>query len=196
MKNSKLVTRLVAWLDGRISGAESEALQQELRDSVEARAIFNRYSELDASIREVADTEGVGAFSQGSGSSVAIPKRATSYYIKSSLAIAALIIVAFTAVLYVEDVKTGANIVRINGLNGELTWIGNGGEVVQGAGSTQTETRWSNVLSEGAELPGGTIEGIASHAGQLFSPCAASASWKPDADPHAVGRSRGARNAV
>ena len=90
----------------------------------------------------------------------------------------------------------GANIVRINGLNGALTWIGNGGEVVQGAGSTQTETRWSNVLSEGAELPGGTIEGIASHTGPLFSPCAASASWKPDADPHAVGRSRGARNAV
>ena len=161
MKNSKLVTRIGAWLDGRISEAESEALQQELRDSAEARATFNRYSELDAAIREVADTEGVGAVFQTSGSSVVTPKRATSYYVKSSLAIAALIIVAFTAVLYVEDVKTGTNIVRIKGLNGALTWIGNGGEVVQGAGSTQTETRWSNVLSEGAELPGGTIEGMA-----------------------------------
>ena len=88
-------------------------------------------------------------------------QRATSYYVKSSLAIAALIIVAFTAVLYVQEVKTGANIVRIKGLNGALTWIGNGGQIVQGAGSTQTETRWSNVLSEGAELPGGTIEGMA-----------------------------------
>jgi len=161
MKNSKLVTRIVAWLDGRISGAESEALQQELRDSVEARAIFNRYSELDATIREVADTEGVGAFSQVSGSSVAIPKRATSYYVKSSLVIAALIIVAFTAVLYVQDVETGRSIARVTGVNGTLTWTGNGGKIVQGAGSTQTGTRWSNVLSEGAELSGGTIEGMA-----------------------------------
>lgn len=161
MKNSKLVTRIGAWLDGRISGAESEALQQELRDSVEARTIFNRYSELDATIREVADTEGIGAFSQARGSSVAIPKRATSYYVKSSLVIAALIIVAFTAVLYVQDVETGRSIARVTGVNGTLTWTGNGGKIVQGAGSTQTGTRWSNVLSEGAELPGGTIEGMA-----------------------------------
>lgn len=162
MKGSKnLATRIAAWLDGRIGEAESEALQQELRDSAEARAIFNRYSELDAVIREVADTEGIGAIFQASGSSIVIPKRAAGYYVKSSLAIAALIIVAITAVLYVQDVKTGDNIVRIKGLNGALTWIGNGGEIVQGAGSTQTGTRWSNVLNEGAELPGGTIEGMA-----------------------------------
>ena len=162
MKNSKLETWIAAWLDGRISGADSDALQQELRDSAEARALFNWYSGLDAVLREVADTEGVGAIFQASASSVVIPKRTTSYYLKSSLAIAALIILAFTAVLYVQDVRNGANIVRIKGLNGALTWIGNGGEIIQGAGSTQTGTRWSNVLTEGAELPGGTIEGMAS----------------------------------
>ena len=57
--------------------------------------------------------------------------------------------------------KVGRNIARIKGLNGTLTWIGDGGQIVQGAGSPQKETRWSNVLREGAELSGGTIEGMA-----------------------------------
>ena len=66
-----------------------------------------------------------------------------------------------TATLYYQHVNRDRNIARITGLNGTLTWIGDGGQIVQGAGSPQTQTRWSNVLSEGAELPGGTIEGMA-----------------------------------
>lgn len=152
---------IAAWLDGRISEAESEALQQELRDSVEARATFDTFAQLDVVLREAADTESVGAISQTSGSSVSIPKQSTSYLVRASLAIAAVIIVVFTATYYYQHVKTDRNIARIKGLNGTLTWIGDGGQFVQGSGSSQTETRWSNVLSEGAELPGGTIEGLA-----------------------------------
>ena len=36
--------RIAAWLDGRISEPESETLQQELRDSEEARTAFRLYA--------------------------------------------------------------------------------------------------------------------------------------------------------
>jgi len=161
MSHSDLEKRIGAWLDGRISEAESETLQQELRESADARAAFDRFAQLDAVIREVADTQSIGAISQASGSSVSISKPATTYYVRTSLAIAAGIIIALTATLYYQRVNAGRSIARITGLNGTLTWIGDGGQIVQGAGSPQTPTRWSNVLSEGAELPGGTIEGMA-----------------------------------
>lgn len=161
MSPSDLEQRIGAWLDGRISEAESETLQQELRESADARATFDKFAQLDALIREVADTQSVGAISQASGSSVSISKPATTYYVRASLAIAAGIIIALTATLYYQRVNAGRSIARITGLSGTLTWIGDGGQIVQGAGSTQTPTRWSNVLSEGAELPGGTIEGMA-----------------------------------
>ena len=161
MTNSDLENLIAAWLDGRISEAESESLQQELRESAEARATFNTFAQLDAVIREVADTEGVGAISQASESSVSIPKRATPPYARALLAIAAGIIVAVTGTLYYQYVNANRNIARITGMNGALIWIGNGGQIVQGSGSRQQPTRWSNVLNEDAELPGGTIEGTA-----------------------------------
>ncbi len=163
MTNSDLENLIAAWLDGRISDAESESLQQELRESAEARATFNSFAQLDAVIREVADTEGVGAILQASGSSVStpIPIPAMTRYARVLLAIAAGIVIALTATFYFQHVNKGRNIARITGLNGTLTWIGDSGQIVQGAGSPQKETRWSNVLSEGAELPGGTIEGMA-----------------------------------
>ena len=162
MTNSDLENLIAAWLDGRISEAESETLQQELRESAEARATFNTFAQLDAVIREAADTESVGAISQASGSSVSTPTTipATTRYARALLAIAAGVVIALTATLYYQHVNKDRNIARITGLNGTLTWIGDGGQIVQGAGSPQTETRWSNVLSEGAELPGGTIEGM------------------------------------
>ncbi|MDE0864741.1 MAG: FecR family protein [Rubripirellula sp.] len=161
MSHSDLEKRIGAWLDGRISEVESETLQQELRESAEARATFDSFAHLDAVIREVADTESVGAISLASGSSFSNPKSATTYYVRATLAMAAGIIVALTATLYYQRVNAGRSIARITGLNGTLTWIGDGGQIVQGAGSPQTPTRWSNALSEGAELRGGTIEGMA-----------------------------------
>jgi len=153
--------RIAAWLDGRISEAESETLQQELRDSAEARTAFRLYAELDTVIREVADTQGVGTISKAGGSSMSTPGPAMTPFAKAALALAAVIIVAVTGTLYYQHVNANRNIARITGLNGALTWIGNGGRIVQGSGSEQEPTRWSNVLSEDAELPGGTIEGTA-----------------------------------
>ena len=153
--------RIAAWLDGRISEAESETLQQELRESEEARTAFRLYAELDTVIREVADTQGVGTISKAGGSSMSTPGSAMTLFAKAAMALAALIIVAVTGTLYYQHVNANRNIARITGLNGALTWIGNGGRIVQGSGSEQEPTRWSNVLSEDAELPGGTIEGTA-----------------------------------
>ena len=106
MSHSDLEQRIGAWLDGRISEAESETLQQELRESAEARAIFESYAQLDAVIREVADTESIGAISQASGSSVSITKPAKTYYVRASLAIAAGIIVVLTTTLYYRSVNS------------------------------------------------------------------------------------------
>jgi ferric-dicitrate binding protein FerR (iron transport regulator) len=159
MSHSNLEQRIGAWLDGRISEAESETLQQELRESAEARATFDRFAQLDAVIREVAETESVGAISQASGSSVSITKPSTTLYFRASLAIAAVIIIALTATLYFRYANSSRSIARITGLNGSLTWIGDGGQIVQDSGPRQSPTRWSNVLSEESELPGGTIEG-------------------------------------
>ena len=153
--------RIAAWLDGRISEAESETLQQELRDSEEARTAFRLYAELDTVIREVADTQGVGTISKAGGSSMSTPGPAMTPFAKAALALAAVIIVAVTGTLYYQHVNANRNIARITGLNGALVWIGNGGRIVQGSDSQQEPTRWSNVLSEDAELPGGTIEGTA-----------------------------------
>ena len=153
--------RIAAWLDGRISEAESETLQQELRDSAEARTAFRLYAELDTVIREVADTQGVGTISKAGGSSMSTPGPAMTPFAKAALTLAAVIIVAVTGTLYYQHLNANRNIARITGLNGALTWIGNGGRIVQGSGSEQEPTRWSNVLSEDAELPGGTIEGTA-----------------------------------
>ena len=153
--------RIAAWLDGRISEAESETLQQELRDSEEARTAFRLYAELDTVIREVADTQGVGTISKTGGSSMSTPGPAMTPFAKAALTLAAVIIVAVTGTLYYQHLNANRNIARITGLNGALTWIGNGGRIVQGSDSEQKPTRWSNVLSEDAELPGGTIEGTA-----------------------------------
>ena len=68
--------RIAAWLDGRISEAESETLQQELRDSAEARTAFRLYAELDAVIRGTGDTHGVGTISNAGGAAPCSPQPA------------------------------------------------------------------------------------------------------------------------
>ena len=51
MTNSDLENLIAAWLDGRISDAESESLQQELRESAVASATFISLAHLDSVIR-------------------------------------------------------------------------------------------------------------------------------------------------
>jgi ferric-dicitrate binding protein FerR (iron transport regulator) len=161
MPNSGFEQRIMAWLDGRINEAESEKLQQELRDSEEARTAFRLYTELDAVIRETADTQGVGTISNTVRSAPSSDKPKTSIYLKVALSIAALVIFALTATLWIQQANRSRKIAHVTGLNGTLTWIGDGGELVQASDTLQVPTSWVNVLSEDGELSGGTIEGTA-----------------------------------
>ena len=66
-----------------------------------------------------------------------------------------------TATLWIQQINLNRKIAHVTGLNGALTWIGDGGELVQASGTSQVPTAWANVLGEDGELPGGTIEGTA-----------------------------------
>jgi hypothetical protein len=54
MPDPNLEQLIAAWLDGRISQADSDTLQQQLRESADARATFREFTKLDAVLREVA----------------------------------------------------------------------------------------------------------------------------------------------
>lgn len=56
MTGDSLGNLIAAWLEGRLDAEGSHALQQELRDSSEARAKFREYTQLDAALHEFADT--------------------------------------------------------------------------------------------------------------------------------------------
>ena len=51
MSDLDLEVLIAAWLDGRISGADSQLLQQRLRESADARATFREFTKLDETIR-------------------------------------------------------------------------------------------------------------------------------------------------
>ncbi len=70
MNKDELHRRIAAWLDGRITADDSEALQETLRTSPEARDEFRRWTHLDAALREQ------GRPRRGKDRSVAGPRRA------------------------------------------------------------------------------------------------------------------------
>lgn len=59
MRDADLEQLIAAWLDGRISESDSERLQQQLRQSAEARSTFREFASLDTVLRDIAsgDTE-------------------------------------------------------------------------------------------------------------------------------------------
>jgi len=69
-------------------------------------------------------------------------------FAKALLAVAAITIVALTASLYFQRPSAGQPIAKITGLSGPLQWTGDGGRV-------------DFDLRVGAELAGGTVEGLA-----------------------------------
>ncbi|NNE01398.1 MAG: hypothetical protein HKN47_29130 [Pirellulaceae bacterium] len=56
MSPSDLNELIAAWLDGRISETQSQALQQRLLESTEARDTFRELTRLDAALREIASS--------------------------------------------------------------------------------------------------------------------------------------------
>ncbi len=74
-------------------------------------------------------------------------RTATITFSRALLAIAAVIIVMLTVSVYFQQPGSERRIAKITGLSGPLQWTGDGGRV-------------SCNLSLGAELPGGTVEGM------------------------------------
>ena len=59
MRDTDLQQLIAAWLDGRIGESDSKLLQQQLRQSDQARATFRKFASLDTVLRDIAsgDTE-------------------------------------------------------------------------------------------------------------------------------------------
>ncbi|MFK7736292.1 MAG: FecR domain-containing protein [Pirellulaceae bacterium] len=145
----KLDELISAWLDGRLSEAESSDLQEQLRDSPEARRLFLDYSQLDASLHQLADADvapqpalTTGGRTLSRKSQQTAPSR-IGYWL-GGLATCALIAIAVTLMQRSTSEKA---IASITGLSGPIRWTGDGGRV-------------SNVLTVGQALSGGTIDGL------------------------------------
>ena len=162
MVKANFEQRISAWLDGRISNAESETLQNELRADVQARTTFRQYTELDSVTREAAESESVEELLSAGGSTASLVRSEAPSYTKTTMGVTAAIIVVLITALWVQLANRTDKIVRVTGLSGALIWIGNGGKLVQASDASEIPTTWANVLSKDGELPGGTIEGMAS----------------------------------
>jgi ferric-dicitrate binding protein FerR (iron transport regulator) len=139
-------------LRGELSESEMERLAELLDSDSSARSDFVEQVEWETRVSEALresprpqaserdqQVRTRAAANQGEAAS-------TRSFTRVLLAIAALALIALTAVLF--DRPTGEReIAKITGLNGSLLWTGDGGRVV------------SN-LSVGTELTGGTVEGM------------------------------------
>ncbi len=146
MSNANLENLISAWLDGRITAAESEKLQQQLRQSSEARAAFRKLTQFDAALREIADGR-----SSLSEPDAMIAQRLTanpkSAFVRTLLSAVLVAAIALMVGIYMSRPAVDLPIARITGLSGSLQWIGDGGHIVRD-------------LNVGTELSGGTIEGM------------------------------------
>ncbi len=152
---------LEQYIDGTLADGDLQRLRTLLRDSAEARAALRSLATIDFGLQDIAAT--ADADSRGSlhepnvdeSVDAMVAKRtttvgertATSRFNGILLAIAASIIVALSASLYFQQPSADLPIARITGLSGPLQWTGDGGRVAYD-------------LSTGAELSGGTIEGL------------------------------------
>ncbi len=145
-------------LRGELSDSERERLAELLDSDSSARKDFVEQVQWDTQFAEVLRESGDSRGSRREPnanhkrSAMFAQRTATMPFPKTLLAIAASIIVALTASLYflwpsAQQPSTQQPIAKITGLSGSLQWTGDGGRVFHD-------------LSEGAELAGGTVEGM------------------------------------
>ncbi len=140
-------------LRGELSEPEKERLAELLDSDSSAREEFVQQVQWDTRFADVlresrdanTDPEVDAVFSKRTPS---MHKRAaTTTFIKTLLAIAAVTILVLTASLYFQRPSTQRPIAKITGVSGPLQWTGDGGRVFYD-------------LSVGAEVAGGTVEGM------------------------------------
>ena len=152
---------LEQYIDGTLADGDAERLRALLRDSAEARAMLRSLATIDFGLQDIAataDTDGRGSLREpkvdesvdamvAERTTTVGERTTTGRFNRILLAIAASIIVALTASLYFQRSSAEQPIAKITGLSGSLQWTGDGGRVFHD-------------LSEGAELAGGTVEGM------------------------------------
>lgn len=144
MSTSDLESLISAWLDGRISAADSESLQQQLRESPEARATFRRFAQLDAVIRDVADAESRDALDEPVAP--ASRRSATTTRWSFALTATAVGVVALIAILFFSQPTGEPKVATVTGLYGPVQFTGNGGRVLHD-------------LAIDSKLSSGTVDG-------------------------------------
>ena len=166
---------LEQYIDGTLADDDAGRLRVLLRDSAEARAMLRSLATIDFALQDIAATK--DADSRGSlrepieeentdtvlSERIPILRRSrTTRFMGALLAVATLIIVALSTILFFQRPSTqrpvdgiatqqaiaGQPIAKITGLSGPLQWTGDGGQVFHN-------------LSVGSELAGGTVEGLA-----------------------------------
>jgi ferric-dicitrate binding protein FerR (iron transport regulator) len=161
--SDNLESLICAWLDGRLTEAESKELQTHLKSSPQARDLFLKYNQLDASLRQIADVsdpptkalipntslapEPIAIHAQANSATQASQAsrfRLRAYWL-AAFATCVLLLLAFTWLRPTFDEQ--AKIATITGLSGPIRWTGDGGRV-------------SNELSVDQPLSGGTIDGL------------------------------------
>ena len=145
---------LEQYIDGTLADDDAGRLRTLLRDSAEARAMLRSLATIDFALQDIAataDADGRGSLREPNvkeGLDAMVAERtATIRFNRILLAIAASIIVALTASLYLQWSSVEQPIAKISGLSGPLQWTGDGGQVFYD-------------LSVGVELAGGTVEGM------------------------------------
>jgi len=168
------VELLEQFIDGTLADGDAERLRALLRDSAEAREMLRSLATIDIGLQDIAAT--ADADSRGSlrepiedehthtilsERTAALWTSRTTKVMGALLAVATLLIVTLSATLYfrrpsaeraVEETtaqrtSAGQPIAKITGLSGPLQWTGDGGQV-------------DFDMRVGAELAGGTVEGL------------------------------------
>ena len=134
-------------LRGELSESEMERLAQMLDSDPTARRDFVEQAEWDTAMTQaLRDDDSVGAgdppvkADRASAGSVSI--------VRVMLAVAAVVIVALSSLLFLQRSAGQREIAKITGLSGSHQWTGDGGRVERD-------------LSIGSQLSGGTVEGMA-----------------------------------
>ena len=152
-----------AWADGTISADELEQMQQLMQSDADARELFlsemNIQSALDdftvgeagsaaaSSLFDAASTTNTQVSFAAQADAAGPASRRFAAVAWSSLAIAALLLLAVAGTGIWSGAETSPRIARIAGLGGSLMWTGDGGRIIKD-------------LAVGTELSGGTIEGM------------------------------------
>lgn len=142
----ELEALISAWLDGRLNDDDSAALQERLRESPAARELFLKYSQLDSSMRQLADVD-ANVLEQLVPQQEGPPTNRSIGWMTpwiAALATCAALLIVVTSLMMSSPEPP---IATIAGLSGPFRWTGDGGRV-------------SHSLAIGQPLTGGTIDGL------------------------------------